>query len=127
VHLSRFDEKRPLLQRLAGRFERKRGRVLPLRLIHGGPVAYPFPASSGQALPRFPRRSILPAALQTWRRPLQTAQTPFFSGQRALHLTELALALNEGVGTLQAALALLADGNATRVIVRRAALRARYR
>jgi predicted dehydrogenase len=97
VHLSRFDEKRPLLQRLAGRFERKRGRVLPLRLIHGGPVAYPAPARAGK-LASFPSQIDFARGIANMAEALANGQVPFFSGQRALHLTELALTLNEGAG-----------------------------
>ena len=32
-------------------------------------------------------------------RAIDAGETPFFSGERALHLTELALALNEGAGS----------------------------
>jgi predicted dehydrogenase len=97
VHLSRFDEKRPLLQRLAGRFERKRGRVLPLRLIHGGPVAYPAPARAGK-LASFPSQIDFARGIANMAEALANGQVPFFSGRRALHLTELALTLNEGAG-----------------------------
>ncbi|MCY0148105.1 Gfo/Idh/MocA family oxidoreductase [Hoeflea sp. G2-23] len=97
VHLSRFDEKRPVLQRLAGRFERQRGRVLPLRLTHGKPVAYPFPPSSGQ-LASFPSQIDFARGIAAMAQALAAGETPFFSGQRALHLSELALALNGGVG-----------------------------
>ncbi|MEM5494835.1 Gfo/Idh/MocA family oxidoreductase [Hoeflea sp. AS16] len=97
VHLSRFDGKRPLLQRLAGRFERSRGQVLPLRLLHGRPVAYPAPAKAGK-LPAFPSQIDFARGIAVMAEALAAGQTPFFSGKRALHLTELALAMSQGVG-----------------------------
>lgn len=100
VHLSRFDEKRPLLQRLAGRFERQRGTVLPLRLTHGKPVAYPFPASA-MSLSSFPSKIDFARGIAVMAEAISSGETPFFSGQRALHLSELALALNDGVGSFE--------------------------
>lgn len=98
VHLSRFDGPRPLLQRVAGRFERARGKVLPLRLTHGRPVAYPAPATAGQ-LAAFPSQIDFARGIANMADALANRQTPFFSGQRALHLTELALAISNGVGS----------------------------
>jgi len=98
VHLSRFDGKRPLLQRLAGRLERNRGRVLPLRLIHGRPVDYPAPAKAGK-LASFPSRIDFARGIAAMAEALSAGTEPFFSGRRALHLTELALVLNAGVGS----------------------------
>ena len=97
VHLSRFDGKRPLVQRLAGRFERMRGRVLPLRLTHGKAVAYPA-APTARNLAAFPSQIDFSRGIAVMARAIAAGETPFFSGQRALHLTELALALNAGVG-----------------------------
>ncbi|MEM5474047.1 Gfo/Idh/MocA family oxidoreductase [Hoeflea sp. AS60] len=97
VHLSRFDGKRPLLQRLAGRFERKRGQVLPLRLVHGRAVAYPAPAKAGK-LAAFPSQIDFARGIAVMAQAVSAGQAPFFSGKRALHLTELALAMNAGVG-----------------------------
>ncbi|MBC7284150.1 Gfo/Idh/MocA family oxidoreductase [Hoeflea sp.] len=98
VHLSRFDGKRPLLQRLAGRFERQRGRVLPLRLTHGRPVAYPAPAKA-RRLSAFPSQIDFARGIAVMAQAIAAGEAPFFSGERALHLTELALALNEGAGS----------------------------
>lgn len=100
VHLSRFDRKPPLLQRLASRFERQRGTVLPLRLTHGKPVAYPFPASAG-SLSSFPSRIDFARGIAAMADALNKGETPYFSGHRALHLSELALALNDGVGSFE--------------------------
>ncbi|WP_422371261.1 Gfo/Idh/MocA family protein [Hoeflea sp.] len=100
VHLSRFDEKPPLLQRLAGRFERKRGRVLPLTLTRGKPVRYPFPPSAS-SLSAFPSRIDFARGIAAMAEAIGTGEVPFFSGRRALHLTELALALNGGIGAFE--------------------------
>jgi predicted dehydrogenase len=100
VHLSRFDGKRPLLQRLAGRFERARGQVLPLRLTHGRPVAYPAPPKAGK-LAAFPSQIDFARGIANMAEALANGQVPFFSGQMALHLTELALILNQGGGTFK--------------------------
>ncbi|KGF69842.1 oxidoreductase [Hoeflea sp. BAL378] len=98
VHLSRFDGKRPLLQRLAALFERQRGRVLPLRLTYGRPVAYPA-ATTARSLASFPSRIDFARGIAVMARAIGAGETPFFSGERALHLTELALALNDGAGS----------------------------
>ncbi|MEP3435420.1 MAG: Gfo/Idh/MocA family oxidoreductase [Hoeflea sp.] len=98
VHLSRFDGKRPLLQRLAGRFERQRRQVLPLRLTHGRPVAYAAPART-RKLSGFPSQIDFGRGIAVMARAIAAGEPPFFSGERALHLTELALALNEGAGS----------------------------
>ena len=97
VHLSRFDEKRPFLQRLAGRLERKRGQVLPLSLVHGRPVAYPARAKA-TSLSSFPSQIDFARGIAAMADALASGKAPVFSGRRALHLTELALALNAGVG-----------------------------
>lgn len=99
VHLGRFDARKPLLQRLAGRFERQRGQVLPLRLTQGKPV--PYPAAAASRIPAFPSQIDFGRGIAEMARGLRSGETPFFSGQRALHLTELALALNAGVGAFQ--------------------------
>ncbi|MDP3526352.1 MAG: Gfo/Idh/MocA family oxidoreductase [Hoeflea sp.] len=98
VHLSRFDGKPPLVQRLAARFERQRGRVLPLRLIHGRAVAYKAPAKA-RSLSAFPSRIDFARGIAVMARAIDAGEAPFFSGERALHLTELALALNDGAGS----------------------------
>ncbi|WP_420407092.1 Gfo/Idh/MocA family protein [Hoeflea sp.] len=100
VHLSRFDAKRSLLQRLAGRFERQRGRVLPLRFIHGAPVRYPF-APSASKLSAFPSKIDFARGIAAMADAIEKGDVPFFSGRRALHLSELALALNDGIGAFE--------------------------
>ncbi|MDF1609769.1 Gfo/Idh/MocA family oxidoreductase [Hoeflea sp. YIM 152468] len=97
VHLSRFEGRRPLLQRLAGRIERRRGRVLPLRLTHGRAVAYLAPPKAGK-LASFPSQIDFARGIAVMADAIAAGEAPFFSGTRALHLTELALALNAGVG-----------------------------
>lgn len=97
VHLNRFDGKPPLLQRLAGRIERQRGRVLPLRLTHGRAVDYPASAKAGK-LASFPSQIDFGRGIAVMAEAIGRGEAPFFSGRRALHLTELALALNAGVG-----------------------------
>lgn len=98
VHLSRFDDKRPLLQRLAGRLERRRARVLPFRLTHGRPVAYPA-RTKARKLSAFPSQIDFGRGIAVMAKALAGGDAPFFSGERALHLTELALALNNGAGS----------------------------
>ena len=97
VHLSRFDDKKPFLQRLAGLYERKRGQTLPLRLTLGAAVSYPDTAAAPQ-LPAYPSRIDFARGISVLAHSLKGGETPFFSGDRALHLTEIALALNNGVG-----------------------------
>jgi predicted dehydrogenase len=100
VHLSRFAEKPPLIQRLAGRFERERGRVLPIRLTYGKAVRYPFPPSAS-ALSAFPSKIDFARGIATMAEAIGKGEAPFFSGRRALHLTELVLALNDGIGAFE--------------------------
>ncbi|MEQ8482402.1 MAG: Gfo/Idh/MocA family oxidoreductase [Hoeflea sp.] len=100
IHLARFAEKLPLIQRIAGRFERHRGRVLPLTLTHGKPVRYPFPPSA-PALSAFPSQIDFARGIAAMAEAIGKGEAPFFSGRRALHLSELALALNDGVGAFE--------------------------
>lgn len=100
VHLSRFDGKLPLLQRLASRFERQRGRMLPLRMTHGKPVAYASPPTAGK-LASYPSRIDFARGIAAMAAAINAGEAPFFSGNRALHLTELALALNAGIGAFK--------------------------
>lgn len=97
VHLSRFDERKPFFQRLAGLVERTRGQTLPLRLTLGAPVAYPE-AEKRKALPAYPSRIDFARGIHALAASLDGGPEPFFSGDRALHLTELVLALNGGAG-----------------------------
>ncbi len=97
VHLSRFDGRRPILQRLAGRLERQLGTTLPVRFLHGAAVAYPGGKRTA-TLPTYPSQIDFARGIAALAAAIEGGPAPFFSGERALHLTELALALNNGVG-----------------------------
>jgi predicted dehydrogenase len=101
VHLSPFfDSNWAPLQRLAGRFKRQPGGVLPLRVTHGKPVNYPTPPTATH-LPSAPSRIDFARGIAAMADAINSGETPFFSGHRALHLSELALALNDGIGSFE--------------------------
>lgn len=94
VHLQRFGEKRPFLQRLVGWYERRTGRHLPGKLFAGRVVAYP--KSPKKRLPDYPSQIDFAAGIAALAEAIRTGRPPVFADERALHLTELALALNAG-------------------------------
>lgn len=95
IHLKAPDSQRTLLQKVANRAEHKLGRTLPFRLTVGRPVPYETPDSSS-TLPAYPSRIDFARGIARQADALETGETPLFSGQVALHLTELVLALSAG-------------------------------
>jgi predicted dehydrogenase len=87
---------RTLPEKLVNRLETTRGKALPLRLAAGKPVRYP-PRKAPVRLPAYPSQIDFARGIQRQAEAIRTGQTPFFSGEVALHLTELALALNAGL------------------------------
>jgi len=96
VHLLRFDEKGPLLQRLANWYQRQSGRHLPGRLFAGRVVKYPRKTSL--QLPQFPSQIDFSGGISALNAAIESAEPPAFGGWQAGHLSELVLALNNGVG-----------------------------
>lgn len=101
VHLA-TDGERTLAQKVAGRIEAKLGRTLPVQPPAGRRVPYPTRARS-PVVPAYPSRidfargiAAQARGIAAQARAVRGGPTPFFSGEMALHLTELVLALNEG-------------------------------
>lgn len=93
VHLERTGEPRPLGYRIANRLEGKLGRFLPWKPIPGRQLSYPEGAGRA-ALPAYPSQIDFCRGIADQARAISTKGKPFFSGEVALHVTELALALN---------------------------------
>lgn len=100
VHLSRFDEKRSLLQRLAGRIERVSGRSLAVRWPAGRRVPYQKDRRKMQ-LPAYPSQIDFAGGIAAMARSIEKGEAPAFGGERAAHLTEVALAISNGAGRYQ--------------------------
>jgi predicted dehydrogenase len=96
VHLSRFGEKDPFLVRLLKLYERKSGRHLPGKLFGGRVV--PYPAKSSRTLPSYPSQIDFAAGIADLATAIETGGAPALTAGRAVHLTELALALSRGEG-----------------------------
>ncbi|TDH34431.1 Gfo/Idh/MocA family oxidoreductase [Pseudohoeflea suaedae] len=94
VHLSRFGEKDPFVTRLLKLYERKSGKHLPGKLFGGHVV--PYPANGGRKLPRYPSRIDFAAGIADLAKAIEGGTAPLLTAERAVHLTELALALGRG-------------------------------
>lgn len=99
VHLSRFGEKEPFLIRLLKLYERKSGRHLPAKLFGGRVV--PYPGKSDRKLPAYPSQIDFAAGIADLARGLEGGGEPVLEAKRAVHLTELALALSRGGGRVE--------------------------
>lgn len=95
INLAAKDE-RSFAQKVASRIENWRGRALPLRVHGGKPVAYARQARAA-ALPSYPSQIDFARGIQAQAEAIEAGKQPFFSGRTALHLTEVALALNAGL------------------------------
>jgi predicted dehydrogenase len=93
VHLERSDAPRSLATRAIGRIEARLGRFLPWKPTPGRPLAYPKEAGT-VALPGFPSQIDFMRGVADQAQAIQEGRKPAFSGSLALHITELALALN---------------------------------
>src|SRR5690606_28458049 len=85
-------EPRGLRQRLAGRLESRLGKFLPWKPAPGRRLAYP---ASGKTVPGFPSQIDFCAGIAAQAQAIAQGRQPQFSGAMALHITELALALND--------------------------------
>ena len=92
VHLEQVGAPRPLLGRLLGQLEARIGSALPWKPTPGRRLAYPS-ASKG-ALPAFPSQIDFAGGIAAQAEAVAAGREPVFSGELALHITELALALN---------------------------------
>lgn len=96
VHLSRFGEREPFLVRLAKLYERKSGRHLPGKLFGGRVI--PYPEKGDRKLPSYPSQIDFAAGIADMASAIERGSEPALTADRAVHLTELALALNRGGG-----------------------------
>ncbi len=92
VRLESTTRKRSILSRVFGRVEAKLGKTLPWKPAVGSKLAYPKGAAL--SLPSFPSQIDFMRGVADQARAIETGKTAFFSGAVALHITEVALALN---------------------------------
>lgn len=92
VHLEEVGAPRPLLGRVLGQIEARLGSALPWKPTPGRRLAYP--AASKRALPAFPSQIDFAGGIAAQAEAIAAGREPVFSGALALHITELALALN---------------------------------
>jgi predicted dehydrogenase len=95
IHVELAGARRPLLHRLIDRLEWQFQRKFAFRLIAGKPIAYPR-ASEKNALPAYPSQIDFMRGIAVQADAIRQGTKPFFSGETALHLTDIALALNAG-------------------------------
>lgn len=95
IHLENGDNKRTFLQRAANKIEHKLGRTLPFQLTAGRHVPYVKQAITAK-LPAYPSQIDFARGIARQADALSKGETPFFSGEVSLHLTELVLALSAG-------------------------------
>jgi predicted dehydrogenase len=94
VHLETLDAPRTLATLLAGRIEQRLNRFLPCKPTTGRRIRYE--RSRRKRLPTFPSQIDFAAGIAQQAAAIRADTTPRFSGNMALHITELALALNSG-------------------------------
>ena len=93
IHLEQTDAPRPFLQRILRKIEAKFSKSLPFKLIPGRKLRYAAPKSS---LPSYPSQIDFMAGVAAQADMIRTGKPAKYSGQVALHITELALALHAG-------------------------------
>ena len=95
IHVELSGGKRPLLHRLIERLEWQFQRKFPFRLTAGKPVAYPQ-AAQKSTLPAYPSQIDFVRGIAAQADAIKSGTRPQFSGETALHLTDIVLALNAG-------------------------------
>lgn len=90
VRIERANARRTV-EKVAGRAERRMGRALPFRPQPGAPLA--VARDPKVRLPAFPSKIDFCGGIAAQARALADGRPPFFSGEVALHITEIALAL----------------------------------
>lgn len=93
IHVEEAGTPRPLLGRLFTRAEAKLGRALPWKPTPGRRLPYPAQPAS-KALPHYPSQIDFMRGVADQAAAITRGELPRFSGALALHITELALALN---------------------------------
>ncbi|MCO5090205.1 Gfo/Idh/MocA family oxidoreductase [Bosea sp. (in: a-proteobacteria)] len=94
VHVEETGAPRPLLGRMLTRAEAKLGRALPWKPVAGRRLPY-RDRPGAEALPGFPSRIDFMRGVADQAEAIGRGEAPRFSGALALHITELALALND--------------------------------
>ncbi len=95
IHVEHAGRRRPLLHRIIDRLERHRGRRFGFRLTPGKAIAY-TDAKSVATLPAYPSQIDFVRGIAAQAAAIGQGAEPFFAGERALHLTDIVLALNAG-------------------------------
>lgn len=95
VHVELSGGKRPLLHRLIERIEWQFQRKFPFRLTAGKPIVYPQ-AAQKNSLPAYPSQIDFVRGIAAQADAIKAGNRPLFSGETALHLTDIVLALNAG-------------------------------
>ncbi|WP_309085635.1 Gfo/Idh/MocA family oxidoreductase [Chelativorans sp.] len=93
IFLEPAEGARKVSVRLADRFEGWLGKALPWKPAPGRRLAYPADAAK-PVLPSFPSQIDFAAGIAAQVDAIRAGRQPEFGGSRALHVTELALALN---------------------------------
>lgn len=91
VHIERAGEPKPLTDRLIARLEHELGRALPFRHTSGRRLAV---TKAKRQLPHYPSRIDFCGGIAAQANAIVEGKSPFFSGDVALHITEIALALS---------------------------------
>lgn len=92
VRIERGRHTRRTVEKVASRAERKMGRVLPVRPQPGEPLA--VARNPSISLPAFPSKIDFCGGIAAQARAIATGRKPFFSGDVALHISEIALVLS---------------------------------
>lgn len=92
VHLESTSERKPFMMRLVNRAETRLRRFIPWKPTPGRRLTYP--RGSAGAVPSYPSQIDFAAGLAAQADAIAAGKQPRFSGARALHITELALVLN---------------------------------
>lgn len=92
VRLESTERKRSVLSRVFGRLEARLGKTLAWKPAVGSKLSYP--KGDTVSLPSFPSQIDFMRGVADQARAIETGATAFFSGAVALHITEVALALN---------------------------------
>ncbi len=95
IHVELSGQKRPWLHRVIDRLERQARRKFPFRLMAGRSAAYPSAAPKTR-LPNYPSQIDFVRGIAAQADAIRAGRTPVFSGETALHLTDIVLALNSG-------------------------------
>jgi len=92
VHLEESGGRRQIPLKLVNRLETRAKRFIPWKPTPGRPL--PYPPGKAKMLPGFPSQIDFCAGIAAQAKAIAAGRQPRFSGALALHITELALALN---------------------------------